>query len=216
MQRPPKQPRRDEVPADEHPAYDDVVQRFRLMFRAPAALPEEHFEVGAYFGALLNSPPLCAMASRMGMFFRGVGDRPGYSHADREFVDQVLSADWKTNVVQSVHIPDAIKAGVRLEAIEGLRFGHEEILTAEERLLARYIRQVVRGTVDNATYAEMQDRLGTRGLVEYSGFILWLQWIMRMMQALDTGGPSDKEVDAIIARLKQQAAGAEPPAAEPH
>ena len=42
-------------------------------------------------------------------------------HADGEFAEQVLCATWKTNTGQNVHIPDAIGAGVRLEAIEALR-----------------------------------------------------------------------------------------------
>jgi hypothetical protein len=207
MERPPKQPRRDKIPPEEREAYDQVVRRFRTMYGAGEAPPEEHFEVGVYFGALLNSPSMCAVASKLGAFFRGVGDRSGsYSHADREFVDQVLSADMKTNVVQSTHIPDSIRAGVRIGAIEALRYGREIDLNEDEKLLARYIRQTVTGTVDDETYRQIRQRLGDRGLVEYTGFILWLQWVMRMMQALNTGGPSDEEVDTLICRIKADTA----------
>jgi hypothetical protein len=147
----------------------------------------------------MQSPPLCAIAARMGTFVRTAGDREGsYSHRDREFVDQVLSADWRTNVVLARHIPDALATGVRMEAIEALRYGHEDDLSEDERLLADFIRQVVSGTVEDATWAAMESRLGTRGLVEYTAFILWLQWIMRMMQALGTRDPSDAEIDAMI------------------
>jgi truncated hemoglobin YjbI len=203
MNRPPTQPRRTEIPEEERPAYDAVVGRMRKMFGAAEAPVEDHFEVGEYFGALLNSPPMTSIASQMGTFVRLAGSSGNsYSHADREFVDQVLSADWKTNVVQGVHIPDAVGAGVRLEAIEALRYGHEEDLNEDEQLLARFIRQVVSGTVDDETYGRIEDRLGTRGLVEYTGFILWLQWIMRMMQALGTADLADEEVDRIIAELR--------------
>jgi hypothetical protein len=203
MERPPSQPRRETFSADEHPAYDSIVQRFRAWFNAGDAPPEEHFEVGTYFGALLNSPPMCALASQMGGFFRNVGNSPGsYSHADREFVDQVLADEFKSNVVQHVHIIDAVKSGVRIEAIEALRHGRIEDLNEDEQLLNAYIRQVVNGRVDNDTYGRMQRRLGTRGLVEYTGFILWLQWIMRMMEALDTGTLSDAEVDKLIGEAR--------------
>ncbi len=203
MQRPPSQPRREVIPADEHPAYDQVVARFRQWYEAGDAAPEEHFEVGTYFGALLNSPPMCALASQMGGFFRNVGNTPGsYSHADREFVDQVLAHEFQSNVVQHVHIIDAVKAGVRIEAIEALRRGELDKLNEDERLLDTYIRQVVRGTVDKDVYGRIQARMGTRGLVEYTGFILWLQWIMRMMQALDTGTIGDDEVDELISQAR--------------
>jgi hypothetical protein len=203
MTRPPVQPARDEIPEEEHDAHDAVIARMRKMVGLPEAPPEEHMPVGTYFGALLNSPPMCQIASQMGTFVRTAGNRPNtYSHADREFVDQVLSADFKTNVVQGVHIADAVGVGVRLEAIEALRYGHEENLNDDERLLARWIRQVVGGLVDNDTYSAIEERLGTRGLVEYTGFILWLHWIMRMMQALGTEDPSDEEIDAIIDELR--------------
>ncbi|RYD56916.1 MAG: hypothetical protein EOP60_04750 [Sphingomonadales bacterium] len=200
MERPPSQPRRETIAADEQPAYDSIVTRFRAWFNAGEAPPEEHFEVGTYFGALLNSPNMCSLASQMGGFFRNVGNGTGsYSHADREFVDQVLADEFKSNVVQHVHVIDAVKSGVRIEAIEALRKGRVQDLNEDEQLLDRYIRQVVNGTVDNDTYGRIQTRMGgKRGLVEFTGFVLWLQWIMRMMQALDTGTISDEEVDGLV------------------
>jgi hypothetical protein len=185
-------------------SYDAVTQREsglfdEFQFDSELGAPN----VGEYWGALLNSPRMCAIAAQMGNFVRTAGERPGsYSHWEREFVDQVLSADWKTNVVQGLHVPDAVSTGVRLEAIEALRYGHEEDLSDDERLLARYIRAVVSGTVDDETFAAINERLGPQGVIEYTGFILWLSWIIRMMQALRTPNPADEEIDAVIAGLK--------------
>ena len=36
-----------------------------------------------------------------------------------------------------------------------------------------------------------------------SGFVLWLNWIMRMMQLIDSASPTDAEVDAQIQALKE-------------
>lgn len=191
---------------EDREAYESVVRRRAAMHMASDGSDPDLPEMGDYWGALLNSPRLCAIAARLGNFVRTAGEREGsYQHWEREFVDQVLSADWRTNVVQELHIPDGVAAGVRLEAVEALRSGREEELTDDERLLARYIRQVVSGTVDDETFATMRERLGTRGLVEYTGFILWLQWIMRMMQALGVQDPSDEEIDALIARMREGA-----------
>jgi hypothetical protein len=207
VNRPPKQPKRSEVAPQELEAYDAVVARMRRQYQAEGEV-EDFFDVGDYFGALLTSPTLTAICAEMGTFVRTAGNRDNsYSHADREFVDQVLSADWKTNVVQDVHIPDAVSVGVRIEAIEALLRGHEEDLNDDEQLLALYIRQVVSGTVDDETYKRIEARLGLRGLVEYTGFILWLQWIIRMMQALGTHTISDEQVDSIIAELKNGTTG---------
>lgn len=160
-------------------------------------------DVGDYWGGLLNSPRMAAIAAEMGRFVRTAGQRSdSYAHWEREFVDQVLSADWKTNVVMALHVPDAVSAGVRLEAIEALRYGHEEDLNDDERLLARYIRAVVSGSVDDELFETMKQRLGARGVVDYTAFIMWLSWIMRMMQFLRTSDPPEAEIDGLIAGLK--------------
>ena len=99
-------------------------------------------------------------------------------------------------------ISDAVRAGVRIEAIEALRAKRDELLSDDELLLATYIRQLVDGKVEQPIYDRMYKRLGARGIVEYSGFILWLQWIMRMMQALSTGSISDAEVDNLIVKAR--------------
>lgn len=198
MARLPQPPRSAFDDPEDLEAYDAVVKR-----RTAMSMAGDGDDVGDYFGALLNSPRMCAIAARMGTFVRTAGERPGsYTHAQREFVDQVLSADWKTNVVMGLHVPDGVAAGVRLEAIEALRYRHEEDLDDEERLLARYIRQLVSGTVDDETFQELRALMGPRGLIEYSGFILWLAWIMRMMQMLETSDPPDEEIDALIVGLR--------------
>ena len=206
MSRLPAQPHREDVPPEDRDAYDAVVRRLRSMLGAGEGSPEEFFSCGDYYGALLNSPPMCATLTQLGTLVRTAGERSNtYSHADREFVDQVLSAELKTTVVQEFHLPDAIAAGIRIEAIEALRVGDDSALTQDELLLARYIRQVVRGEVQDETWNTMLARLGTRGLVEYTVFITFLQLIMRLMQALQTAAPTEAQVDEQIARLKADA-----------
>ena len=91
----------------------------------------------------------------------------GYSHADREFVDEVISADWGYDVVLPLHIPDALASGVRLEAIEALRSGRDDLLTDDERFLATFIRQVESRTLTDESWERMVKRIGLRGAVEY-------------------------------------------------
>jgi hypothetical protein len=204
-----KQPPRAGFGDEELDAYDAVLARMVPMRNTvPGLEPTFDEEIGApdvgeYWGALLHSPLLAAIAIQMGRFVRTAADRgESYSHADREFVDQVLAADWRTNVVQGHHVPDAVSTGVRIEAIEALRAGRDEDLTDDERLLAAFIRATVAGEVDDDLFARMRQRLGSRGLIEYAGFILWLQWIIRMMQVLDCHDPDDGEVAALIEGIK--------------
>ena len=204
-----KQPPRAGFGDEELDAYDAVLARMVPMRNTvPGLEPTFDEEIGApdvgeYWGALLHSPLLAAITIQMGRFVRTAADRGGsYSHADREFVDQVLAADWRTNVVQGHHVPDAVSTGVRIEAIEALRAGRDENLTDDERLLATFIRATVAGEVDDDLFARMRQRLGSRGLIEYAGFILWLQWIIRMMQVLGCHDPDDDEVAALIEGIK--------------
>ncbi|HEX3803110.1 MAG TPA: hypothetical protein VHV75_09740 [Solirubrobacteraceae bacterium] len=203
MTRPPLQPRREDVAEPEREAYDAVITRVRTRLGQPAGAPDEHFDAGPYFGVMLTSPTLCHLASQMGAYLVTRGNYPGsYSHADREFAEQVLCATWKTNAGQNVHIADAVGAGVRLEAIQALRDGDEAQLNDDERLLTAYILQVVSGQASDGTYDAMEARLGTRGLFEYTGFILWLQWTIRMEQWVKLPSPTDSEVEELIAALR--------------
>jgi hypothetical protein len=184
-------------------AYDSVIERRGEMAMVNEGDDPDKPAMGEYWGALINSPQMCAIAARMGNFVRTAGERDDtYKHWERELVDQVFSKDWKTNVVQELHIPDALAAGVRMGAVEAIRYEHEQDLNDDEQLLVRYIRQVVSGTVDDETFGAIQDRMGSRGLAEYTCFILWLQWIMRMMQALGVASPPEEEIDALIDGLR--------------
>lgn len=55
-----------------------------------------------------------------------------YSHADREFVDQIMMHDLGTYAFRRLHTNDALSAGVRLEAIEAIRAGREDEVLTED------------------------------------------------------------------------------------
>jgi hypothetical protein len=204
MTRPPQQPTRDAIPPDERDDYDRVVARHQ---RARSDRPEElrsESDAGPYFGSLLNSPPLAAALAHLGSLVRMRGENERtYSHADRELVDQVLCADWRTACVQRTHIPDALAVGVRIEAIDALRQGREEELTDDERELVAYIRDVVNGTVTDESYAAMERRFGTRGAAEYTIFIGFLQMTIRLHQAFGVPEPSDDAIDEMLRGFRE-------------
>jgi hypothetical protein len=114
MSRLPQPPRSAFEDPGDRAAYDAVVKR-RVGIGLADDAEGDRPDMGTYWGALLNSPLMCAIAAQMGTFVRTAGERPdSYAHWERELVDQVLSADWGTNVVQRLHIPDAVAAGVRI------------------------------------------------------------------------------------------------------
>jgi hypothetical protein len=195
MARPPKQPQRADVTPEERTYWDRAIRRY-----TGDPVPDVH-QLDPYFGGLLASPPVCALACEMGVFVRNAGNRPfTYTHAQREFVDQILCKDLKTDNVLYFHILDAVSAGVRIEAIKAIREDREEeVFNDEERLLAKFIRMVLSGTVDDETWAQMEELFGSeRGVVEYCNFVLWLHWIMRMMNALGTNPSAGQDIDQLI------------------
>jgi hypothetical protein len=200
MPRPPKQPARSEIDPAELELHDKVVARALPV----GADPTQAVDVGCYFGALLHSPPFAANRQDMSSLVRTAGERGDtYSHADREFVDQVLSVYLKTNVIQLRHIPDALAVGIRIEAIDALRAGRDEDLNEDELALATYIRQVVDGEVTDESWNAMEQRLGTRGLVEYTYFITALHLTMRQYQAFGCYDPSEEEIDELLRGFRE-------------
>jgi hypothetical protein len=191
-----EEPARDEVPDNEREFYDAIIGREQARGQN-----ESDEKVGGYFGALMNSPVLGYHLSMIGRYVRAVGDRSGsFSHADREWVDQVLSKDWDSYVVLHHHLPDALAVGVRMEAIMALREGREDDLTADERLLTDYIRMVRDGSVTNEAWQRMAQRMTQRGAVEYTIFIMFLNLTIRLIEAFtgDESGASAEEVDEML------------------
>jgi hypothetical protein len=204
MTRMPPPPDRDSFSSDvDLAAFDEVVKLRSKQFNAPP----EGFVLKGYYGALLNSPPYAKAQLQAAYALRSVGNREGsYSHADREWVDQVLSHELQTYKVLAMHTRDAVALGVRLEAIEALWEGREEDLTDRERLLERYIRQVARGRVDDETFFALREDLGLRGLVDYTAFIGHLLIVLRMHQALDAPGELESR-EEVLALVKEIRAG---------
>jgi hypothetical protein len=218
MSRPTRQPSRSELDdPEEIDAFDRVVARasdptrggFIAAQQTGASSEQPGFvrpveEDAGYYGRLLLAPTLAYHLSEMGRLVRSVGDRENsYTHAEREFVDQVLSADLKTNVIQPHHIPDALASGVRFEALEALHYGRESDLTEEELALARFIRAVVGGTMTDELWAKMEESKGERWVVEYAIFVLYLQMTMRMQQAVGLPDPSDAEMEQLMSDLQE-------------
>jgi alkylhydroperoxidase family enzyme len=190
----PRPPSREDLPPEELEAFDYVYERERRKHRSP-----EPFEMKGYFGAMLNSPPMAELFSRLGSFFRTAGEHDSYQHWERELVDQVISAEWKTNAVMAMHVRDAVAVGVRPEAIHAIRHHDDSQLTSDELQLVNYVRDVVHGRVSQDAFDALVQRYRSlRKAVEYTGFITFLMMTIRNIEALGGPQPSDEEIDRII------------------
>jgi hypothetical protein len=182
-------PDRDSILDTEVSQYDAVVERQQNLWSGLG------MDSNDYFGALLNSPPLAAALANLGRVVRQSQLRGSFSDAERELVDMVLSVDFNYWTIGLLHLPDAIAVGVRAEAIEALLQGEDTSLDAKERQLIDYIRMVVEGQVTDDVYLNLQDRLGPRGSLEFTGFVTFLICTFRLWQAL---GVDDVGKDAFV------------------
>lgn len=196
MSPPPKRllplPAREQIEDSELPEYDAVLERqAKLWAGAPT-------DSNAYFGALLNSPPLAAAVVQLGAVFRTGSLRGTYSDAERELVDVVLGVDLGYNTILKLHLPDMVAVGVRLEAIEAIRSSELHLCTPEERQIVDYTRQALSGEVEDATYAGMVERFGERGALEFTVFVPFLQMTFRAWQAIGVPDVPDREIEELL------------------
>jgi hypothetical protein len=192
---------RGEIAEDELQYYDGVVERAKM---GVAGLSTPGLD---YFKQLMASPPMAFHLAHVGKFGRLAGDRgDSLTHADREWIDEVLSVDMKTNILLPIHLPEGIASGVRIEAVEAIREGREEDLTDEERQLTDFIRQMVSGTVTAEAWEAMEQRFGERGVIEYSILICYIHAATRLRQAIEDSRlyppPSNEDIDAMIQDIK--------------
>jgi hypothetical protein len=208
----PPQPERSEIAPEELAAYDRVVAR-QAAYNYPETrklYPPEHLlesqahdaasgRVQPYMGAMLNSPLIMDLISELGVVLRTRGEQGNsYEHKDREWVDMVLGEELQAWGVYYGHMLDAAAVGVRPEALQALREGRDEDLTRDELQLARYIRQVVRGTVTPESYLAIEERFGRRGAVEFTAFVGFLIMTIRLIQAFGAQPRPEQHVNELI------------------
>jgi hypothetical protein len=198
MSRTPRRPSRDDVPAEERADYDFIVDRFKDVDLDETTTVEDEFD------ALLHSPPLAAALSRFGKTFMKLGGRPGtWTFADHEFIDCILSFELGYPGFLAFHAPQAVAEGVRPEALLALRHGDLDALTDDERVCVDFVRAAAGGTLGDAQWSRMRERLGSeRGVVEYTFFVLFLQLHIRLHQAFDIPQFSEAQMDELLQGLK--------------
>jgi hypothetical protein len=193
--RPLAAPSRCAVAPEDLAAYDAAFAYWGSMF-AEAADPAEIGRANPWAAALLHSPPFALHRSELSTLLRTAPDRPGsFSHREREWVGMVIARHVGFYGVAAVHAAEAVRVGVRVQAIEALFAGDHAALDPVEALTAMYIRQVVDGTVDDVTFDALTEHLGVRGIVEYTYYVTMIWTVKRQFAAF--GGP-DSTPEGVI------------------
>jgi 4-carboxymuconolactone decarboxylase len=171
-----------------------------MMARIPtitekAALPAAHHDVWdaiarsrgrvqGPFTVLLHSPELTRRIAHVGAWVRFESPLPP---ADRELAVIAAARAMDCRFEWGAHEAEAVKAGVRREAIAAVRDRRAPAgLTEEEALVVAYVTQLLqRHRVDAATFAAMRERFGVDGLVELTATVGYYGMLACVLNAFD-------------------------------
>jgi hypothetical protein len=167
------------------------------------------------FGPLLHAPRVALGILELGGALRSLGEPGADTNASlpEDFVEFVACVVFAQMCEEALargsafayrrpmfnHLPRALKAGVRSEAIQALRRHDDTMLLPRERELAEFVRAVLAGGVDDHGWARMQERLGARRTIETASYALLGFFVCRLEAALGLRDATDAELDALVA-----------------
>lgn len=212
MPRPPMQPSRTELDADEVEAFDAIVEAGTIALEVQRdgakVFSWNHKDLfDDYYGRMLINP-LAARAIRLlgGAVRRNEysPDSGSFSPADHELIDLVLSFDSGYWAFLRIHTPSAVIAGVSVDTIEALRDSHDEALDDDTRFVVGFIRAVANGELTDDSWNRMEERLGSeRGVFDFAVLVLTLQLHLRLSQLLKVEPIPDDEYSAMLSELRR-------------
>jgi 4-carboxymuconolactone decarboxylase len=140
------------------------------------------------FIPLLRSPELMDRLQKVGEYLRFQSSlEPRIS----EFVMCVVSRQWTQQFEWAVHVPLALKAGVKPETIAALADGRRPAgMAGDETLAYDFCAELERNRgVSEATYRQTVDRFGERGLIDLLGLVGYFTTVSMVMNVAHTPAP---------------------------
>lgn len=122
------------------------------------------------FIALLRSPELMDRLQKVGEYLRfGSSLEPRIS----EFLMLVVSRQWTQQFEWAVHVPLALKAGIKAQTVQSLADGRRPVAMEKDEALAYdFCDELMRTCgVSEPTYRETLDQFGEPGVVDMLGLI---------------------------------------------
>jgi alkylhydroperoxidase family enzyme len=191
----------------QHIGVDNVARVPEVL--GPSTVEEERcFEAANELPAILDlwmahSPELVLAHSRVRKYLATAMPLP---HSFRELANVVIAVEMDSSALLHRHGRTAVhQSGARQEAIDAVRAQRYDRLTDEEGVYAQFVRDVVHGAASDESVDALRERIGNRGVVEYTFLITTnIAWV-RFAQALgiesdDRDGLLDDYFDAIEAR----------------
>lgn len=148
------------------------------------------------FIPLLRSPELMDRLQKVGEYLRF---NSSLEPRINEFLMCVVSREWTQQFEWAVHVPLALKAGVRQETLDSLSEGRRPAGMAEDEAIAHALcEELVRTKgVSDATYKRAVDKFGEAGIIDMFGLIGYFTTVSMVMNVAHTPPPEDAAVTAL-------------------
>ena len=150
------------------------------------------------FVPLLRSPDLMDRLQKVGEYLRF---RSSLEPRINEFLMCVVSRAWTQQFEWCVHVPLALKAGVKQETLESLSEGRRPVaMTEDEEIAYDFWDELTRTKgVSEATYTRALRKLGEAGIIDMLGLLGYFTTVSMVMNVAHTPPPDDDSVAALSA-----------------
>jgi alkylhydroperoxidase family enzyme len=144
-------------------------------------------QIGGLYGLLMHSPELAARVSAVGDEILGAG---GIEFLDKEVICLSVAREVNCQLEWTVHEPMSRRAGVREEAIQGIKHRRLGELTTRERLLVDFASGVIRDDLADETWGEVHRLMGDAGIVNLTLLVTFTALICHCMDAFSMDLPA--------------------------
>ncbi|HZO02465.1 MAG TPA: carboxymuconolactone decarboxylase family protein [Burkholderiales bacterium] len=149
------------------------------------------------FIPMLRSPDLVDRLGKVGEYLRfGSSLQAKIS----EFVMLIVSREWTNQFEWAVHVPLALKNGIRQEIIDALADGRHPKAMAEDEEIAYEICAELSRTrsVCDTTYRRAVEKFGEVGLIDIATLYGYFVTVCAIMNLAHTPPPADTKVAPIL------------------
>ena len=174
--------------------YDEMTPAQKTMVEHLIAGPRGG--VKGPFIPLLRSPELMDRLQKVGEYLRF---RSALEPRISEFVMLVVSRYWTQQFEWAVHVPLALKAGVKQDTVDSLAHGRRPATMAKDEAIAYdFCDELVRNKgVSAATYGSALDQFGEPGVIDLVGLVGYFTTVSMVMNVAHTPAPDGSDVEPL-------------------
>jgi hypothetical protein len=179
--------KREELPADEWPQYDRLLELVRRGRESSLPRTADGTAYGVpLWEAATNSPRV--FGALFFQLYAALDEQLGQTYRldDRELANIVLGTDAGYWVFHAGHTANALAAGVRRNALTALAEQRDDLLSKDEMLVVSFVRAVRDLRMTDELWQAMVDRLGSlRGAIDFAVLITYLRTLQSLMSCFD-------------------------------